>query len=239
LTDIVRSLDRQAALAELRATVARLEHGRATAEADGIPVCPEIDRTLPSAGLARAALHEVLVGDAGAVIGFCALILARAAGPVIWIATDPDIWLEGVGDFGLLPSNLILAMATRPKDGLWAFEEALRSPGVAGAVLVLSGPVPDLVAGRRLQLAAEAGGGVGLLVLPDMDRVPPSAARSRWRVSAAKAQRPGEPTWTVEILRASGGRPATWTVAWDREGRELAVADGGDCMRQRAQDGAA
>ncbi|MBV1798961.1 ImuA family protein [Siccirubricoccus sp. G192] len=238
-------MDRPALLAALRARVARGAHLPPT-----LPLCAAIDQGLPGGGLARAAAHEVLAADPGAAAGFCAMLLARAARPlegtplgaVVWIAAEPEAWPPGLARFGLSPADLVLVRAPHPDDGLWAMEESLRCPGVAGALLVL--PELDLTAARRLQLAAEAGGAIGLLLRPDSEAAGDSAALTRWRVGAlAGAGTPlaagrtlaegaahglGDPRWQLDLLRCRGGRPQSWRVVWKpaAERLELDHAEG-------------
>lgn len=50
--------------------------------------------------------------------GFCALVLARTCGAVVWIGAEPDAWPEGLRDFGLSPADLILVGAKRPQGRL-------------------------------------------------------------------------------------------------------------------------
>ena len=83
------SLDQAAVLAALRARVARLEGaGRAPHAAGAIPVCEGVP--LPGGGLARAAVHEVLATSPGCGAAFCAVLLARTGGTVVWIAAGQD-----------------------------------------------------------------------------------------------------------------------------------------------------
>jgi protein ImuA len=229
------AMDRPALLAALRARIARMERGGGGGAAspweNSVPLCGPIDQSLPGgAGLARAAVHEVLAAEPGAAAGFCALVLARAARPVadaaeargslLWIAAEPEAWPPGLVRFGISPADLVLVQARRPVDGLWAMEECLRCPGVAGALLVLA--ELDLTAARRLQLAAEAGGALGLLLRPDGGEVAggATAALTRWRVDALAgagggAHDLGDPRWRLELLRCrGGGRPGAWGVVW-------------------------
>ena len=225
-------LDRPAVLAALQARIRRLERGGAAAEAAPIPLCDAIDRHVPAGGLARAGLHEVMAAEPGAAAGFCALALARTEGTVLWIAAEPDAWPPGLSRFGLSAANLVLVQARRPADALWAMEEALRCPGVAGALLVQA--EIDMTAARRLQLAAEAGGALGLLLRPDAaaEEAAPadtlrargsgqaaSAALTRWRVGALGSggggrHALGDPRWQLELLRCRGGQPREWQVTW-------------------------
>jgi protein ImuA len=227
----------------LRTRIARLERaGAAEALAsrgeDAVPLAPAIDQALPWGGLPRAALHEILAAEPGAAAGFAALVLARAGGAVLWIAPDPDAWPPGLARFGLSPAQLVLVRAARGQDALWAMEETLRCPAV-GAALLVAGEL-DLTAARRLQLAAESGGVLGILLRSDADGAAPTAALTRWRIGAAPSDSDsphaiGTPAWSLDLLRCRGGRPATWRAAW--HGDRL-LTEGGtgaaDAARRRA-----
>ncbi|OYW21392.1 MAG: hypothetical protein B7Z52_00915 [Burkholderiales bacterium 12-64-5] len=223
-------LDQPALLAALRARVARLEGtGRARHGLAPVPVCDGLD--LPGGGLARAAMHEVAASTPGSAAAFCAVLLARSGGTVLWIAAGaPSLqaWPPGLARCGLAPANLVLVRAEAWADALWAMEEALRCPAVTGALLAPpwdGAPARlDLTATRRLQLAAETGGALGLLLRPDLSSqgLPgpdPSAASTSWRVeplpSAGAGHGLGDPRWQLELLRARGGRPGgPWAVTW-------------------------
>jgi len=232
-------MNRPALLSALRASIARMDRsGGAAASGEGIPLCGALDAALPGGGLSRAAVHEVLAAEPGAAAGFCALVLARAGGTVLWIAAEPDAWPPGLARFGLSPADLVLVQAPRPVDGLWAMEEGLRCPGVAGALLVLRDL--DLTAARRLQLAAEAGGAVGLLLRPDAEEAGATAAFTRWRVGAlagtggAAPHGLGDPRWRLDLLRCRGGRPGSWDVVWRGEAKRLEL-DGAEAEQAAAR----
>ena len=213
--------DRTAAMAALRRQLAGLEHAgnRPDADARGpIPLSPALDRALPAGGLARAALHEVLaVGGmlGGAALGFAGLALARSGGTVLWIAPEPEAWPPGLLRFGLRPEQLVMVRATRAPDALWAMEEALRCRAVSGVLMV--SPGVGLTAGRRLMLAAESGGALGILLRPDSARAGPAVALTRWRVGPLPARVPDEPHWQVELLRSRGGAGGRWALHWRDE----------------------
>src|SRR5581483_837490 len=120
--------------------------------------------------------------------------------------------------FGLDPGRIVFAAAPRDEAVLWAAEQGLLAGKSAGLAAVVGeiGRLP-MVAGRRLQLAAERSGVTVLLLRrwrsggeAAAERGRPSAATTRWRV----AGRPGigMPRWQVELLRCRGGRPAAWRV---------------------------
>jgi protein ImuA len=214
----------------LRALISRRAPGLPAAEPCPLGL-PAVDAAL-GGGLPRGCLQEVIPADGGAAAaGFAAFLLGRLGGAaegrgrsVLWASLgEGDLYPPGLADFGLDPGAVVLLSAPSPAELLWAMEEALRSPAVAGAV----GEVDrlDLTAGRRLQLAASAGGGVGLLLLrADRPVAAVSPATLRWRVGASPRG-----TWHVELLRRRGGRPGAWILRREDEtDRLLVVAELGD-----------
>jgi protein ImuA len=227
--------------ASLRALRDRIRHIEQPACHGVLPFgIAAIDEALPGGGLALGAVHEILGAggdeeDGAAAAGFAAGILARLGGrPVLWCLKRPDLYGPGLLAHGLDPARLVLVGAPRDEDILWAVEEGLRTPGLA-AVVGEIGRLP-MVAGRRLQLAAERSGVTAFLLRrwrngeeAVAERERPSAAVTRWRVRALPAEVGddprlrhliGQPRWRVELLRCRGGVPAQWVV-------ELGVVESG------------
>ena len=213
-----------------------------------------IDRALPGGGLALGAVHEILgidgdEEDGAAACGFIAGLLARLRrGPVLWCLKRPDLYGPGLLAHGLDPARLVIVTAPRDEDLLWAIEEGLRAPGLV-AVIGEIGRLP-LVAGRRLQLAAERSGITAFLLRrwrnseeAARERERPSAAVTRWRIAALPArevddlrlrQLIGQPRWRVELLRCRGGVPAQWVV--ESGDVEVADATGHVCLSAELAD---
>ncbi len=227
------------AVSALRAQLRTLgEGGQGHRGGAAVPVgVPAIDGILPAGGLARRAVHEVApaaAGDLGAASGFLLVLLRRlAAGmPILWArASDPAAGVPyppGLAAAGLAPGRLLLLVTRRPIEALWAAEEGLRAGRIA---VVAEVDALDLTASRRLQLAAEAGGGPGFVFCRRADRRTTSAARSRWRVGAAPGDDDapigvGRSRWQVALVRSRGGREGEWLLEWDDATDHLAVATG-------------
>jgi len=168
-----------------------------------------IDQTLPQQGLAFAALHELL-GDTGALTGFLAALAGRSKAPIFWLAREALLYAPGLTQLGLDHRRLTVISTPRLADRLWAAEEVLRS--LSGCIVIAEIERADLTATRRLQLAAEKQGGMGLLIRSDRT---PSAALTRWQVEPALSDST-RPCWRLMLERCRAAPSGfSWDVEWD------------------------
>lgn len=222
--------DRRNRLAALRADIRRLERMEGPARGRLSLGDPRLDSAL-GGGLPLGQWHEIggegaeaETGAASAALAarLAAAILARPdqrGRSAVWILRRDDLFPPGLAGLGLPAERLVGVCARDEAEALGVAEDALASPGV-GVVLAEVGAV-DLTAGRRLQLACEARGGTGLVIL----RRPfggggatagGTAAATCWRVSPA-ASAPvglglGPPRWRLRLTRSRGGRTGEWRV---------------------------
>jgi protein ImuA len=218
----------------LRAHIEKIE-GRGRRAKSVLPFgVAEVDSRLPGGGLARGALHEVAGGGNGAIDGaaaalFAAGIAARTKGKVLWCITKPDLFAPALAQAGLAPDRVIYVEAGDDKSVLACMEEGLRHGGL-GAIVAEVARL-SMTASRRLQLAAEDTGSIGIALrrwrrqTEAADFGQPTAATTRWRVSVLPSTPlpvpgVGRHRWLVELIRARAGESADFELeACDDTGR--------------------
>jgi protein ImuA len=153
----------------------------------------------------------------------------------VWIQPDfaaveaGSLYGPGLDLMGLPMERLVILRVPRPRDALWAMEEALKCRAAGTVVAELAGE-PDLTATRRLALAAREGGGLGLILHQSIcPSPPPSTAMTRWEVASARGERDrfgglGPVTFALSLVKNRRGRTGQWRLSWDHHERAFVAA---------------
>ena len=167
-----------------------------------------LDARLPGGGWPTASLIEVLLDDTGlgeVQLFLPALVACQAsrhgsdAPWLVWIAPPHEPYAPALAQSGIELKRLLVVRPTTATEALWAAEQALSS-GVCAAVLLWLKGTDDRWL-RRLKLAAEAGGSLGVLFRPERHRFESSPANLRIVMSR------GSPYARVDLLKVQGGHP--------------------------------
>ena len=166
-----------------------------------------LDARLPGGGWPTASLVEVLIDAPG--LGEIQLFLPALvrsqrkrdgdAPWIVWIAPPHEPFAPALAQQGIELSRFIVVRPAGAMEALWAAEQALSS-GVCAAVLLWLKGTDDRWL-RRLKLAAEEGGALGVLFRPERHRFESSPAVLRLLLSQ------GEREPRLSLLKVQGGRP--------------------------------
>ena len=190
---------------------------------------PALDALLPGGGWPRGALTEILPEREG--IGELSLLapaLAWLSRQDLWIAfvAPPHLpYAPALAAAGIDLARVVMIRPEKSSDILWAMEQALRS-GSCSAVLAWP-PFLTERGARRLQLAAEAGGGWGVYFSPATAATAHSPAALRLALSPANGK-PAE-GGAVPVGVARRCDPGAGSLPEDTAGAPLASAVASPC----------
>jgi len=235
---ILSSHHPQNTLASLRGSIERLEaHGGSYSPRRVALGHAEVDSILQG-GLALGAMHEVFAEagrQSGAATGFVAGLAGRAAArrPLVWVRQDfteiesGTLSMSGLAELGLDPRFVVTVRAADVDSALRTAADALACDALGIVVLEVWGAARqlDLVASRKLTLAAQASGVTGVLLRVAAEPQP-STAETRWIVRAAHsppaaASMPaaasnswGAPVFDAQLVRNRHGAVGRWIMEW-------------------------
>ncbi|MBI2825757.1 MAG: hypothetical protein HYX69_13815 [Planctomycetia bacterium] len=195
---------RSCLVAELKDRLERLVQARRGAPQVVSTGCEDLDKLIPGRGLSRGTLVEWLAPGPGSGAGSLALAVAREAcrdgGPVVVVDRAGCFYPPAAAQARVDLDRLIVVRPANAADETWALDQSLRSPGVA-AVLCWAERLAART-WRRLQLAAESAGNLGLFIRPATARGESSWANVRFLVEPQPTGH--QRRLRVELLRLRG-----------------------------------
>ncbi len=160
--------------------------------------------------LLRARVHEA---EGRGRRAFALFQAARHQGPLVWVLPShvPELPMlsglpEGVG------ARLHLIRPEGEVDLLWCVEEALRAAPIGLVIAEPEKPL-SLTAGRRLQLAAEAGRTTGLM-LTRRD-AGSNATETRWLCEPKAGPKPDSTLHAWRLIKNKRETLGDWTLDWN------------------------
>ena len=162
-----------------------------------------VDRLLAQGGLRPGTLCEWLsdrAGSGGFTLAYLAARSAAQSGKQI-VISDAAQKVYAAALAGIAPTQLVILRPSNAADELWAIDQSLRCSGVAAVWANLAQIRQHDF--RRLQLAAEAGGTLGLLCRPDRVRGQPSWSDVQFVVTPQPALK--HRRLKIEVARLRGG----------------------------------
>jgi protein ImuA len=204
----VTSASRSALLQDLVRRIGEVESGHDPRGRSAICLgIPALDDCLPEGGLPAGSLVEVLSAADGAGAWTLALVVAeRACGEhkaLVVADVQGRFYPPAASKLGVDLGRCIVVRPASARDAAVAVRQALDCAAVGAAMAWFD----ELSASecRRLQLAAETGGGMGLLLRPPGASGTPSFAALRLRVTPVPS-REFPRRARVEVVRARGGK---------------------------------
>lgn len=163
-----------------------------------------LDAIAPGGAFACGAVHELLSEPAHGKPLFLAMVMARSMSGtrIIWCDTHNELYPPALAAHGI-PLEQLFLLHPKPADQTWAIAECLRCKGVG--VVIATIPRLSRIEARRLQLAAETGGGVGIFLRPAGPGNDIYAAATRWLVKPAPPERTIQ-RWAIQLIHGHGGR---------------------------------
>ena len=215
-------------LASLRGSIERIETHEDTASDRMALGHAGADAALQG-GLALGAVHEVFAEgrQSAAATGFIAGLARRVSAqrPLLWVRQDfaeiesGALSMSGWRELGLDPRLVVTVRAHDVETVLRTAADALACDALGAVVLEIWGETRqfDLVASRKLTLAARMSGVTGLLLR--LAAVPmPSTAETRWIVRAAhsppRREAWGAPMLDTKLVRNRHGPVGHWIMEW-------------------------
>jgi hypothetical protein len=174
---------------------------------------PALDEFLPGRGWHPGAVTEIhALGEGIGELGLLMPVLAEVSTAgrwIVWIAPPHMPYAPTCADRGVDLSRMLVVRGADPGERLWAAEQVLRAPA-CGAVMLWEGAARFTIRSlRRLQLAAEAGGGLGVVFRNPRTGAAPSPAMMKLRIE------PDPEGLAVTLLKCRGGSPGKRVVIED------------------------